>query len=410
MHKQGIKRTNPGIATTKDEREAGAMYGRKVNDDLSKRELDAARLGFKQLLRCKRFSPQFINRHGDELFATATLEYSRKLAEGEKIENPPGWLIACAWRRTKSQLEAEARAPRVVSTEQSGPVVDEENRGPEDILLDEDRFRKVREAVSGLSKNQRRILAYSYFEGYTVREAGRLLRWHSSKAQRAHEGAKRRIHKLLGVSSSDDLLIEVGLAAWLSITLGSAGASGRLPVVHEVVDRGTQKVAEGLASLKQQATTAVRAGVDVTPFAGARPGTTLAVLGSCLMAVGGTAKVCVDQGVNPLGAARNLIASTAGTEEPPSEAPEEPAAPVYTPAAPPPVEEPPVVETPEPEPTEAPEPKEEPEPPPPEEPFEPVSEPEEPEIYEPREPAPVENEAGPAAVAASAPPEFGGPG
>ena len=403
------------MGTAEERAEAGAMYGRKVNGGLSKRELDAARLGFNQLLRCKRFSPHFIDTHADDLFGTATVEYSRKLAEGEEIENPPGWLITCAWRRTKSQLEAEGRAPRVISTESSGPVVDEQGKGPEDVLLDEDRFRKIRDAVAGLSKNQRRILALSYFEGFTVREAGRRLSWHPSKAQRAHEGAKRKMHKLLGVSSSDDLVIEIGLAAYLSVAAGSAGAT-RLPVVHEILDRATQKTVEGLASLKQQATTAVRAGVDVTPLAGARPGTTLAVLTTCFAAAGGAAKVCVDQGMNPIGAARSLIASTGESEEPVSEAPEESSGPIYTPAEPPVVEEPPAVETPESSAAEAPEPKKEP-PPPPEDSFEPRSpayassegEPEVTESYEGSEPAPVESAARPAPVAASAPPEFGGP-
>ena len=51
-------------------------------------ELEHARLGFNQYPRGKGFSPQFIDRNGDELFATAALEYSRKLAEGEEIESP----------------------------------------------------------------------------------------------------------------------------------------------------------------------------------------------------------------------------------------------------------------------------------------------------------------------------------
>jgi hypothetical protein len=84
-------------------------------------EFDGARLGFRQLLRRKRFSPHFIQRYADDLFSTATVELSRKLAEGEEIENPAGWLIACAWRRTKGQLEAEARRPQSVSTEATGP-------------------------------------------------------------------------------------------------------------------------------------------------------------------------------------------------------------------------------------------------------------------------------------------------
>lgn len=396
-------------------------YDAKPNGgELSKRELEAARLGFRQLLRCKRFSPHFIETHAEDLFGTATLEYSRKLAEGDEIYDPPGWLITCAWRRTKSHLEAEGRAPRVVSTERSGPVVDEGGQGPEDILLDADRFRKVREAVADLTADQRRILALSYFEGFTVREAGRKLNWHSSKAQRAHEGAKRKLHKLLGVSSSDDLAIEIGLAAYLATTATTAVAHGsRLPGLHHLLDRTSQKATEGLASLKQQAASAYTRAVDPTPLAAVRPGTVASVVVSCIAIGGGAATYCADQGVDPIGAARSLIASSSEPEPAQDEAPEEeaPAGPVYTPVNPPVTEEePPPEPTPPPAEEPAPEPKQK-ESPPPDDAYEPVrpeymaSEEAEPTSTESStsEPAPVASSSSPAPVAANAGPQFGGP-
>lgn len=384
------------------------MYMSEVSGELGKRELDAARLGFNRLLRCKRFSSQFIGNHAEDLFATATLEYSRKLAEGEEIENPAGWLIACAWQRTKSQLEAEQRQPRFVSAEKVGALVDECGQDPEDALLDQDRFRKLHEAVKELSVDQRRVLALSYFEGFTVREAGRCLRWHASKAQRAHEGARRRLHKLLGVKSADELEIEIGLAAYLSLAAERSGGAG-----IGVLERTAQKSAEGLASLKQQIaeggtqlkqqlTTTYYRAIDPTPLAAARPGTVATVIASCI-AIGGGAAYCVEQGVNPLGAARGLIASAPEREPEPS-APPEPAsqAPTYTPAEPP-VEEAPPAPEPAPEPDRSapqpqpPEPAPEPSPQ-----FEPaVAEPEATYEAPAREPAPVPPNAGP---------QFGGPG
>lgn len=385
------------------------MYGTRSNVELGKRELDAARLGFKQLLRCKRFSSHFIDTNADDLFGTATLEYSRKLAEGEEIENPPGWLIICAWRRTKSQLEAEGRNPSFVSTEKTGPLVDEGSPSPEDALLNEDRFRKVREAVGDLSVSQRRILMLSYFEGFTVREAGRRLHWHSSRAQRAHEGAKRRLHELLGVESSDELAI-AGLAAYLSL------AGRRFPLIHDLLARGAQKSAEGYASFKQQASTAYSRVVDPTPFAGARPGTVIGIGVSCLAIGSGAAKYCVEQGVNPVGAARSLIASSSSAEAPSSEPSSEAEGPIYTPAEPTVSEEPPPpTEAPEPQPEEAPQPKKESAPPPPDDSIEPVrpsymaAETESTQSSEsPEEAAPVESSS-PAPVAAGAGPQFGGP-
>ena len=93
-------------------------------------ELEEARLGFIQFLRRKRFSPQFIASHGEDLFATAALEYSRKVAEGAKIDSPAGWLITCAWRRTKSLLEAQGRSPRIVSTDKAEAIEDELGHEP----------------------------------------------------------------------------------------------------------------------------------------------------------------------------------------------------------------------------------------------------------------------------------------
>lgn len=380
-------------------------------------ELEQARLGFNQYLRRKGFSPQFIDRNGDELFATAALEYSRKLAEGEEIESPAAWLVSCASQRTIDQLRVEARRPAAVSADEGNPVVDEGGRNPEEVLLDEDRLRQVRDAVKELPLRQRRLLALSYFEGLTVREAARQLHWHSSKAQRAHEGAKRRLHDLLGVSSADDLAVEIGLASYLSLAAG--GSNGHL--LERTVQRSVealasfkQQVGEAGAQLKQHASTAYYRAVDPTPLAAARPGTVAAVVASCVAVGGGAATYCVEQGMNPLGAASGLIASTDEPEAPPPEELPDPA-PVYTPAeASPESEETPAPES-EPPPAEkAPEPK--PEKPSPGDPYEPVHPPymeeEEPtETYEePNEPAPVESSRQPAAIPAGSGPQFGGPG
>lgn len=376
-------------------------------------ELEGARLGFNQYLRRKGFSPQFIARHAEDLFATATLEYSRKLAEGAEIESPAGWLIACAWQRTKSQLEAEAHQPRVLSTERSGPLVDGEGKNPEDVLLHEDRFRRVGEAVKSLSVDQRRLLALSYFEGFPVREAARRLHWHPSKAQRAHEGARRRLHELLGARSADELALEVGLAAYLSLA-ARASRGGRLPGIHAALERAGQRTAEGAAALKQQAATAYYRAVDPTPLAAARPGTVASVLASCVAIGGGATTYCLEQGVNPIGAARGLIASAPRDKKPPqAEKASPPPAPTYTPIEPPPRSPEPAAAEPVAEAVQA-HPKPKIVHPPASDSYEPVR-----PAYmartesvesspEPEEPAPVES-ARPAPVAAGAGPQFGGP-
>ncbi len=202
------------------------MFKSTVQAELSKAELDGARLGFSQMLRRKRFSPQFIANHRDDLLATAQLEYTRRATEGVEVENPAGWIINCAWRRTQNLLEAQGRGPRLISTERSGALADDLGRSPEDAALEADRFRRVQEAVERLSAEQRRLLELAYFEEMGVREAARFLGWHSSKAQRCHESARRRIQELLGVESLDELEIPIGLAAWLSL------ASRRSAALH----------------------------------------------------------------------------------------------------------------------------------------------------------------------------------
>lgn len=344
--------------------------------------MEAARLGFLRYLRRKRFSPRFIDEHAEDLFGQACLEFSRKLTQGVEIENPPGWLIECAWRRTKSKLEAQESAPRVVSTEQSGPVSDEPDTNPEDIFLDRDRMRKVREAVQQLSADERHLLALSYFEGLSVREAARHLDWHTSKAQRTHKRARRQLHELLGVKSSDDLEVEIGLAAYASIAAeASTPGAGVLERAADGFASLKQQVADGAGQFKQHATSAYYRTVDPTPLAAARPGAVATVVAGCI-ALGGGATYCVEEGVNPVGAAGGLIASS---EEQPDGPPEEhqpeppPPAPVYTPAESPSAEE--VQEeqsstAPEREPEPEPKPKPKPEPEPEPEPastFEPTS-------------------------------------
>lgn len=268
------------------------MYRNGSKNGLSQAQLEAARLGFNQYLRRKRFSPQFIYRHAEDLFGQAALEYSRKLAGGVEIENPPGWLIECAWRRTKSQLEAESHSPRVVSTEKSGPLADESSHDPEDVLLDEDRARKLREAVAQLSVNQRQLLAMSYFEGFTVREAGRRLHWHSSKAQRAHEGAKERLYELLGVESIDELAIEIGLAAYLSLAVERSDGLTLPPGIEaavEMIGRG----ASSAWARAQELARRLPLGSGAEPSTGAALGSAGRAAGVCATA----ALACLASGV-----------------------------------------------------------------------------------------------------------------
>lgn len=167
-----------------------------------------------------------------------------------------------------------------------------------------------------------------------------------------------------------------------------------------------QQVFEGGAQLKQQAAVGYYRAVDPTPLAAARPGTVAAVVAGCI-SLGSGATYCVERGVDPLGAARGLVAASEEKEppqeQPPPEPPEPP--PVAAPPPEPPVsEEVPVAEAVPPTEVEEPAPEPPPPPPPPEQTFEPAS----PE-YQASTSTSESAEPRPAPVPADSAPEFGGP-
>lgn len=187
-----------------------------------------------------------------------------------------------------------------------------------------------------------------------------------------------------------------------------------------VLERAAHKVAEGTSALKQQifdggtqlkqhAAAGYYRAVDPTPLAAARPGTVAAVVAGCITLGGGAATYCVERGVDPLGAARGLIAASEEGEKQPEEPPPEPA---ETPPPPveSPVEETPVAEeAPPPVEVEEPAPEPPPPPPPPEQTFEPSS----PEYSTTEASASgassTASSSEPAPVPAGSSPEFGGP-
>jgi RNA polymerase sigma factor (sigma-70 family) len=195
-----------------------------LREELSRAELEAAERGFGALLRRKRFSPAFIERHAADLLATARLEYSRHLSGGGEVRNPAGWIIHCAWRRTQNLLEQEGKSPRVLSIEGGGAFANE-SATPEDEVLSADRYRQLQAALDELPREERKVIALTYFEGMSVREVGRALKWDKCKADRRHRAALERLQELLGVSDIDSLQVEIGIAAWASLAAKDAAGS-----------------------------------------------------------------------------------------------------------------------------------------------------------------------------------------
>jgi len=181
--------------------------------DLTDAQYRAAERGYFGLLRRKRISRQFIERHGEDLFGQALFEYTRMIHAGKEIRKPVAWIVLCAWSRTIRELESSNWRPRMVSTDSVAELSADAIASPDEAFLTEDRYRKVRKAIEDLPEYQRELLNRSYFEGKSIREAARELGWTPSKAQRAHEAAQRGLRQLLG--PKDLLGIPAGLAAVL---------------------------------------------------------------------------------------------------------------------------------------------------------------------------------------------------
>jgi len=216
------------------------------DDAITVGELEDARLGFFQLLS-RRFGREFKERHGDDLFAQAAYEFSRKLEQGEEIQNPAAWIIHCGWNRAKTEVEARDWRPRFVSSDSlpTEPIA-EPTWQPEESFLSEDRMRKVRDAVDRLPAYQRELMARHYFEDESVREASRQLGWSAGKGQRAHEAARKKLRSIFDGLNSSDIEFEIGLAGFLSWSAAGRAAAAGVPGGFEAaLQRAGNDAAEG---------------------------------------------------------------------------------------------------------------------------------------------------------------------
>src|SRR5262245_35162063 len=106
--------------------------GKDQTVTLTEAQLREARRGFTQMLRAKRFYRKWIEDNVDELLAKANEEYAAKLARDVPADNPVGWLINCAWRRSQNLLTKQRRKPPPVSLEALARLADEEVLTPEE--------------------------------------------------------------------------------------------------------------------------------------------------------------------------------------------------------------------------------------------------------------------------------------
>lgn len=222
-------------------RSKGAAPARGV----SPAELREAERGFKLML-ARKFSAVWIAENARDLLAQANIEYTEWLKKNPPAENPVGWLLTCAYRRALNLLDTQTRKPRPASLDAVFHLADESTPGPEQQILDNDRQRRIREALGHLPDKERKLLALVYFEGYSIRAAGRKLGWQKSAADRHHGAAMEKMLALVGDRS---LLspASLGLAAWV-ITRSERDLPWMAPF-EAILDRGREVLAIGLEAV-----------------------------------------------------------------------------------------------------------------------------------------------------------------
>jgi RNA polymerase sigma factor (sigma-70 family) len=209
------------------------FYRQTEAEQLSRAQMDMARKAFRGKLVRLRFSPQFIVNNGDELLAIAHSEYARAVQRGVEIEDPVAWTVHCAWRRTQNLLQSESTRPRIVSSEKVAELIDDGRAEPEEQALEGDRAQKIREAVARLDEDQRKVIALTFFEDMSVREAARHLGCSASSVQHRRETALRTLRRFLPFRTGDDIVIDFAMACWLSLAVERSGF--QLPAGFEAV-------------------------------------------------------------------------------------------------------------------------------------------------------------------------------
>jgi RNA polymerase sigma factor (sigma-70 family) len=213
------------------------MYRPSEDAELTGAQMERARSVFIGWLWGGNLSAEFIHNHADDLLGEAHGELVRVVKRGEEIEDPVGWTVFCAWRRLNRRLERGPEAHEFAS-EKLPELADPDAKTPEAEVEDHDRVRKIQEAVSQLRHDQQQIIALTYFEGQTLREAAETLGWGYGTAHRRYKSAVEMLEKhfrAMGIESSDDLVIEIGVVASLAAT--GTHPSFHVHVVEMVADK-----------------------------------------------------------------------------------------------------------------------------------------------------------------------------
>jgi RNA polymerase sigma factor (sigma-70 family) len=241
---------------------AAGRRGVALNRGVTPAELREAERGLKLML-ARKFSAVWIAENARDLLGQANIEYAEWLEDNPPARNPVGWLLTCAYRRALNLLDAERRKPRPASLDTVFQLADETTPTPEQQALEHDRQSRLREALSFLPPKECKLLALVYFEGHSIREAGRKVGWQKSAADRHHGAALERLRALVGDRS---LLspASLGLAAW-AVAKGEGRRHWRAPL-ESILDAARQVAVVGGETLMSAAHRAAELWRRVMPF------------------------------------------------------------------------------------------------------------------------------------------------
>jgi RNA polymerase sigma factor (sigma-70 family) len=256
------------LARTEKERASSPLRG------LTPTQLREAERGLKHVL-APTFAPRWIAENLRDLLNEACAEYVEWLRDHRPPPNPAGWLVERGRWRALDLVNRENR--------RSGPPIDsvihmveDPAPTPEDALLERDRQRRIADALSHIPERDRKLLALVYYEGHSVRVAGRLLGWGKSSADRHHAEAMKRLRALVG---ERELLSPalVGLAAQALVlrdrTRLVGGVANRLSAAAQdfadlvtrsfgAATRGAEGAAQRAAPLSDSGTAAISGGAS----------------------------------------------------------------------------------------------------------------------------------------------------
>jgi RNA polymerase sigma factor (sigma-70 family) len=280
-----------GLARTEKERASSPIHG------LTPTQLREAERGLKHVL-ASTFAPRWIAENLRDLLNEASAEYVEWLRDHRAPPNPAGWLVERGRWRALDLVNRENR--------RSGPPIDsvihlveDPAPTPEDALLERDRQRRIADALSHIPERDRKLLALVYYEGHSIRAAGRLLGWGKSSADSHHAEAMKRLRALVG---ERELLSPalVGLAAQAMVLRDRTprlvgGIASRLSAAAQdfadliarsvgAATRGAEGAAQRAAPLTDTGTAAISGGAG---RALAQCGALAAICGALLLSPAG---------------------------------------------------------------------------------------------------------------------------